>query len=132
MRDSLRRSRPNANRRKPRRGPGDKAHASARPRRDEARLVWVRRLPCLACFPELLQNVHEAVSFAGPPRSEAAHVGQRGLAQKCRDDETIPLCPEHHRTGKDAHHVLGKGFWKHHGLDRELALKLLNEAYYGA
>ena len=49
---------------------------------------------------------------------EAAHVGDRGLGQKCRDQETIPLCGYHHRTGPDSQHVMGKNFWGHHGINR--------------
>ena len=49
---------------------------------------------------------------------EAAHVGDRGLGQKCRDQETIPLCGYHHRTGPDSQHVMGKRFWEHHGINR--------------
>jgi hypothetical protein len=49
---------------------------------------------------------------------EAAHVGDRGLGQKCRDEETIPLCGYHHRTGPDSQHVLGKAFWDHHNINR--------------
>ena len=49
---------------------------------------------------------------------EAAHVGDRGLGQKCRDQETIPLCGYHHRTGPDSQHVMGKRFWDHHGINR--------------
>jgi hypothetical protein len=61
--------------------------------------------------------------------SEAAHVGQRGIAQKCSDLETIPLCAEHHTAGKDSHHVLGKRFWAHHGIDRAELLAKLQRMY---
>lgn len=49
---------------------------------------------------------------------EAAHVGDRGLGQKCRDQETIPLCGYHHRTGPDSQHVMGKRFWDYHGINK--------------
>lgn len=49
---------------------------------------------------------------------EAAHIGPRGYGSRCADREAIPLCPGHHRTRRDAQHVLGKLFWAHHGLDR--------------
>lgn len=50
---------------------------------------------------------------------EAAHVGERGLGQKSKDEEAIPLCSGHHRTRPDSQHVLGRGFWEHHGINRE-------------
>jgi len=62
-------------------------------------------------------------------RVEAAHVGEHGLGQKCSDRETVPLCATHHRTGKDSHHVLGKKFWAHHGLNRDAIVKDLNRLY---
>ncbi len=60
---------------------------------------------------------------------EAAHVGDRGLGQKCSDREAIPLCPTHHRIGTDSHHRLGKKFWEHHGLDRDMLIQQYNAAY---
>lgn len=77
---------------------------------------------CVACFPgDFLVR--------GYGISEAAHVGERGLGQKCSDRETIPLCVEHHRTQPYAHHVLGKKFWAHHGLDKEAIVAELNRLY---
>ena len=73
--------------------------------RDRKYLAWIRRFACAVC---LLNRP-----------TEAAHVGRRGLSQKCSDRETIPLCAEHHRNGKDSYHKLGKRFWEHHGLDRD-------------
>ena len=61
--------------------------------------------------------------------TEAAHIGERGLGHKCSDRETIPLCAEHHRTGPESHHVLGKSFWKHHGLNKDALVKELNRFY---
>lgn len=58
-----------------------------------------------------------------PAPVEVAHVGVRGLMQRSSDLETIPLCTEHHRTGKEAQHVLGKHFWERHGIDREVTIK---------
>lgn len=61
--------------------------------------------------------------------TEAAHVGDRGLGQKCSDIEAVPLCGEHHRTGKEAHHVLGKRFWEYHRLGRELMITVYHAAF---
>jgi hypothetical protein len=66
---------------------------------------WIRKQPCAVC---------------GCRRSiEAAHVGMRGLGQKCDGFEVIPLCAlGHHREGTESHHRLGKRFWGFHGLER--------------
>lgn len=71
-------------------------------------MAFVASLPCAVC---------------GSRPVEVAHVGVRGLMQRSSDLETIPLCANHHRTGKEAQHVLGKYFWAHHGIDREVTIK---------
>jgi hypothetical protein len=72
-------------------------------------LDFIRSLPCLICAKI------RRMQFG---RTEAAHVGQRGLGQKCSDLEAIPLCGCHHRTGEFAHHRLGKRFWTFWKIDR--------------
>lgn len=62
-------------------------------------------------------------------RTEVAHVGMRGLSQKCDDRCTIPLCGLHHRVGREAHHKLGKLFFEHHGTDKDALVKFYNEKY---
>jgi hypothetical protein len=84
--------------------------------KDPEYLKFIRGLPCLVC-----------ARLGG----EAAHVGLRGMSQKCPDREAIPLCAKHHRTGKDSHHVLGKKFWEYHDLDRETLVRAL-QVYYVA
>jgi len=71
----------------------------------------------------------EVPYIAQHTRTEAAHVGDRGLGQKCSDRETIPLCAEHHTQGRDSYHKLGKKFWEHHGLDRFELIARLNAMY---
>jgi hypothetical protein len=85
---------------------------------DKDYLAFIASLPCLLC-PRRAQT----------SRTEVAHVGSRGLGQRCSDRETVPLCVEHHRTGKEAHHVLGKRFWEHHRTDRDTVLAGLNAMY---
>ena len=70
-------------------------------------LKFIRAQACILCLEQQLTL------------TEAAHVGNRGLSQKCHDRETVPLCAFHHRTGPHAAHVLGKKFWTLHGLDPE-------------
>lgn len=62
-------------------------------------------------------------------RTEVAHVGVRGLSQKCDDRDTIPLCGRHHRLGKDAHHRLGKRFFEHHGTDRDALIQFYQQKF---
>lgn len=92
------------------------------PLRKPAYLVFVREHPCVVCL-------LTAGRFVQLTPTEAAHVGERGLRQKCSDYETIPLCAEHHRTGPYSHHVLGKKFWKHHDFYRELVIEELRTEY---
>ena len=94
-----------------------------RPRRprtgdNPAYLAWLRAQPCMICR---------------PPRTcgivEAAHVGERGLGQKCPDIEAVPLGAGHHRLYRDAHHVIGRKFWQHHGFERDTMIALYNAGF---
>lgn len=78
--------------------------------RDVDYLAWIRGRACLVCAS--LMGGQQA-------RTEAAHVGDRGLGQKCSDYEALPLCEWHHRTGKASAHVLGKLFWQYHQINRD-------------
>jgi hypothetical protein len=88
--------------------------------RDPAYLAMVRQCPCLKCTLE--------------PAGEAAHVrlnsaahGKRGaLGKKPGDRWTVPLCPEHHREGKDALHRVGElQFWYDLGISPFLVCQKL-------
>lgn len=80
-------------------------------------MEWVKSLPC-------------AVKSCANWDIEAAHVGPRAFGRKSADEETIPLCGEHHRTGKDAHHVLGRKFEAHHGIDFKIVIARLNHIWH--
>lgn len=82
--------------------------------RNAAYLGWIRTLPCLVCS-------------SWPV--EAAHTGARGFGMKADDVTAIPLCSEHHRTGRTAHHVLGRRFWDAHEIDRDEVIADLNARY---
>lgn len=104
------------------------------PERDPKYLTWIRTQFCLVCWKNK-QDAEEFVramvnqGFTVTLQTECAHIGERGLGHKCSDRETIPLCAEHHRTGPESHHVLGKSFWKHHGLNKDALVKELNRFY---
>ncbi len=82
--------------------------------------AWIGSLPCVVCL---------AWESEQRTRTTVAHVGDRGLSQKCSDRETLPLCVDHHQEGKYAQHKLGKRFWSHHDLDRDVLIRLFNERY---
>ena len=88
--------------------------------KDKAYLEWIRSLSCVVCD----SQGHPQTSI-----TEAAHVGERGLSQKCSDRETIPLCAGHHRIGVTAQHRLGKKFWEHHQIYLDTLIAGLNERY---
>ena len=95
---------------------------------------WINHLPCVVCmrgwlYSELAEAIAEAADLSAQPVSECAHVGTRGLGQKCSDRQSIPLCAVHRRTGPDAHHVLGKAFWAVHSLDRDDLIRKLQALY---
>ncbi len=81
---------------------------------DPAYLAFIRTHPCIVCRSTWV---------------EAAHVGERGLGQKCSDREALPMCAHCHRTGPEAHHVIGKVFWVHHGLDSASLIEKFNRMY---
>ncbi len=94
---------------------------------DREYLDFIRSCPCCVCtryHHEEAIRLFRAMGllYVVPQRtrSEAAHVGPRGLGQKSNDRETIPLCNRHHRRtgGRESYHVLGKRFWTYHNLDR--------------
>lgn len=91
---------------------------------DPQYLDWIRQQPCVcppAADPYKFTRADNVI--------EAAHVGVRGLGQKCPDAEAIPLCAWHHRTGPLSHHVLGKNFWGRHGIDRDATIAQLRMRY---
>jgi hypothetical protein len=74
------------------------------PERNEAYKRFVRRFPCVVC--------------GETRRIETAHFGPHGIAQKSSDYSVLPLCPEHHRTGRHAYHKMKPAdFATVHGID---------------
>jgi hypothetical protein len=109
--------------------------------RDARYLEWIRSLPCVCCFVVLWSDILAGLQsweslmdvFARQHRgTESAHIGERGLSQKCPDREAAPLCGWHHRTGPESHHRLGKKFWAKWGIDRDELIRKLNERFDNA
>lgn len=81
-----------------------------KPVRDPKHLAFIRSLPCVVCF--RTRGI------------EAAHVGRRGMAQKCSDRETIPLCSIHH---KEQHRIGLRQFQRSYDLDIETIVETLQQ-----
>ena len=89
-------------------------------RPDEHRhLRWVTELGCLVCL-----NVDGAHTPAEPHHIRA---GQGG-SQRASDYLTVPLCPEHHRTGGHgvALHAGQETFEALHGTEHQLLAQTLH------
>lgn len=78
-------------------------------------LAWIASLPCCVC---------------GARPVEVHHIrdGQVGTGQRAGDDETIPLCPAHHRLGPDAFHSAPRSWEERFGTQREHLARILGSA----
>lgn len=94
-----------------------------KPVRDPAYLAWLRTQRCV--IGEFVTGSESCITRS----IEAAHTGVRGLRQRASDLEALPMCVRHHRTGPDAHHVLGKRFFEHHGIERETMIEIVRHRY---
>lgn len=100
--------------------------------KDPAYLNWLRDLACLICDDMCERRVFvDGQPWQQTTPTEVAHVGDRGLSQKCPDQQAIPLCAWHHRIGPESHHVLGKKFWDHHGFDKSMVITTYNRWFEG-
>lgn len=111
--------------------------------KDAAYLAWLHTLPCVCC--ELLRmrlleaGLSEADCVVQTAPTEAAHVGDRGMSQRCPDRQAIPLCGHtthmdgpasgHHREGPASAHKLQTKFWSYWDLDRDVLIETLNATY---
>ena len=96
---------------------------------DAYKLVIVENWSILVWQMALSDRRAELLSGLQLTPTEAAHVGKRGLSQKCSDREAIPLCRNHHTDGPEAVHRIGKIFWQHHAIDRDAIILELNRAF---
>lgn len=80
-----------------------------KPARSKEHLAFVRSLPCCV----------SGRTFC----VEAAHVGRRGMGQKCSDFETIPLNALYHR---EQHRIGLRAFQRIYELDIPAVLALIN------
>ena len=107
--------------------------------KDPDYLDWIRTLPCVCCvglerFLRLVAGTQTWLDVAKLIENqryptEAAHVGQRGLSQKCPDRQAIPLCELHHTRGRESHHRLQKKFWSFWFIDRDALIAELNSRF---
>ena len=107
--------------------------------RDEKFKTFVRKLPCVACYPNTwydLINGHTSVDeiMVSFSMSEAAHIGRtgKGIAHKGSDRETAPICTNHHtQNGKALHRIGLEKFQKFHKIDLQTICKFINVEYDG-
>ena len=92
--------------------------AKKRPNKIEReRLATIGNMPCYACF----QDGRET-------KAEVHHIrSQTGLGLRPSHFATIPLCPEHHRTGKLSVHLGKVEFEKRYGTQKEILEKVNRE-----
>ena len=65
------------------------------------------------------------MGFPNSP-AELHHIKDKtGMGRKASNFEVIPLCPKHHRHGKDAYHTSPKEFTKKWGTQKELLTEVL-------
>lgn len=77
--------------------------------KDPEYVAWLHDQPCFICARFEQQQT---------TRTEAAHIGDRGMSQKCPDSEAVPACSTHHREGPYSLHRLGATFWKIWNVDK--------------
>jgi hypothetical protein len=111
---------------------------------------WLGSWPCWICFIRYCkENGYDPVESRRRPEvrflftalqcfscgpTEIAHVGLRGLKQRCADREAMPLGRKHHQHmtaggGPESHHTLGRNFWSFHDLCRVDIFSELYELY---
>ena len=115
--------------------------------------AWLAQWPCFICLlldctnagsgatvfnaivgsPEMRRLASRRLSRVSG-ETQVAHIGLRGIGQKCPDRQAMPLCAIHHLHqtaggGPDSHHTIGRAFWSRHGIDRDNVIAILNELY---
>ena len=92
--------------------------AKKRPNKIEReRLATIDNMPCYACF----QDGRET-------NAEVHHIrSQTGLGLRPSHFATIPLCPQHHRTGKLSVHLGNVEFEKRYGTQKVILEKVNRE-----
>lgn len=84
---------------------------------DRDYLALVRRLPCLHCGMEPSEAAHIKYSCAALGKTNK-------LGRRPNDEDTVPLCAEHHRLARDAQHQGNeRAFWERLGLNPYLVAR---------
>lgn len=91
-----------------------------------AYLAFVRCFQCILHNTVVVNGVITAIHQCSG-RLEAARTGRHGRGQKAADETALPMCTNAHRSGKQAHHRLGKKFWEFWGLDQAKLISSFNE-----
>ena len=94
------------------------AKSKARKKReDKEHLAFVKMLPCCVCKRPAPSDAHHILYAPYPVLNYFGFRFLRGTALKAPDMLVVPLCKEHHQTGKDAVHIIGSeghfgNFWQ--------------------
>lgn len=76
----------------------------------------VAALGCIAC---------QKIGYFGTP-AEIHHISNQTMGKRASNYEVIPLCPIHHRHGKNAIHKSRKLFESEFGTEKELLNEVLS------
>jgi hypothetical protein len=86
---------------------------------DKEHMNKVANLGCLICrkegrmfVPAELHHIRDITMF--------------GLGQRAKHAQVLPLCPKHHRIGKESFHYNSKGFSKKWGSQKKLLKETLD------
>ena len=89
---------------------------STKTKQEKDHMNKVAGLGCLICnkmgFPDSPAELHHIKNLTG-------------IGRKASNFEVIPLCPRHHRQGKDAYHFSPKEFTKKWGSQKDLLQETL-------
>jgi hypothetical protein len=86
-------------------------------KQEQEHMSMVADLGCIIC---------RKMGYPNSP-AELHHIkDKRGMSKKASHFEVIPLCPNHHRNGKEAYHYSPKSFTEKWGEQKILLEETLN------
>jgi hypothetical protein len=86
---------------------------------EKEHMAKVANLGCLICR-------KEGRLFVDAELHHIRDITMVGMGQRAKHTQVIPLCPKHHRIGKESFHHNSKGFSKKWGTQKELLQETLD------